>query len=240
MSVPAFSQLDNVSDWKGLLADPELHWKDGRSAKSLALSWTQAKGFPEEVRKVLAQSDCQELRDLTPAFLFPEYKVDMPHGKRASQTDLYVLAFTPANRPVVMMVEGKVNEAFGPLVSEWLSENNPGSLKAARLAAICDILGLAKDNIENRRYQLFHRTAAAVLEAKRINADQAIVLVHSFSQDNLWLDEFQSFVGLFGLELGKNELSKPVKIGEIETYFAWVHGELGNSGLSLGKRTMMF
>ena len=35
MSVPAFSQLDNVSDWKGLLADPELHWKDGRSAKSL-------------------------------------------------------------------------------------------------------------------------------------------------------------------------------------------------------------
>ena len=227
MSIPAFFRLNNVNDWKALLADPDLHWKDGYSAKSLAMSWTQAQGFPDEVKAVLAQSDRQELRELTPEFIFPEYKVDMPHGKRASQTDLYVLAFTPAHHPVVIMVEGKVNETFGPLVSEWLAENNPGSQKAARINAICELLGLPRENIENRRYQLFHRTASAILEARRIKADQAIVLVHSFSKDSLWFEEFQAFVELFGLKLGKNELSKPVMIGEIETHFAWVHGEVG-------------
>ena len=225
MSVPAFFQLDCVNDWKELLADPELHWKDGRSAKSLALSWTQAQGFPDEVKFVLAQCEQPELRDLTPAFLFPEYKVDMPHGKRASQTDLYVLAFTPTRQPVVIMVEGKVNETFGPLVSEWLAEKKTGSQKAERINDICELLGLPQDNINNRRYQLFHRTASAVLEARRINADHAMVLVHSFSTDSLWFDEFQAFVELFGLKLGKNELSQPVKIGAIDIYFAWVLGK---------------
>lgn len=226
MSVPAWFLLDSVDDWKELLADPELHWKDGHSAKSLALSWTQAQGFPVEVKSVLAQSDQPDLRDLTPAFLFPEYKVDMPHGKRASQTDLYVLAFTPTRQPVVIMVEGKVNEPFGPLVSEWLASENLGSQKAARIAAICDILGLLGQTITNLRYQLFHRTASAVLEARRIRADQAIVIVHSFSQEDLWFEEFQAFVGLYGLSIGKNELSQPVKNGELEIRFAWVHGTL--------------
>ena len=226
MSVPAFFQLDGVNDWKELLADPELHWKDGRSAKSLALSWTKAQGFPDEVRSVLAQSDQPELRDLTPAFLFPEYKVDMPNGRRASQNDIYVLAFTPKSKPVVIMVEGKVNEPFGPLVSEWLAENNPGSQKSARINAICDLLGLPKENINNRRYQLFHRTASAVLEARRIKADHAIVLVHSFSQESLWFDEFQTFVELFGLKLGKNELSQSVKMGAVNICFAWVIGKM--------------
>lgn len=235
MSIPAFFRLDNVNAWKALLADPDLHWKDGYSAKSLAMSWTQAQGFPDEVKAVLAQSERQEIRELTPEFLFPEYKVDMPYGRRASQTDLYVLAFTPARQPVVIMVEGKVNESFGPLVSEWLAENNPGSQKAARITAICDLLGLPKGNIENRRYQLFHRTASAVLEARRIKADQAIVLVHSFSKDSLWFDEFQSFVSLFELEIEKNRLSKAVQIGSITTCFAWIHGELAMGDTSKAK-----
>jgi hypothetical protein len=224
MSVPAFYQLDSVADWKELLADPELHWKDGRSAKSLALSWTQAQGFPDEVKSMFAQSDQLEYRGLTPAFYFPEYKVDMPHGKRASQTDLYVLAFTAEKQSVVIMVEGKVNEPFGPLVIEWLDSKNQGSQKEARITAICKLLGLEKANIMNRRYQLFHRTASAILEARRIGAERAVMMVHSFSKDDLWFEEFQTFVSLYGLEIGKNELSQPVKIGEIEISFAWVHG----------------
>ena len=224
MSVPPFFQLESVNDWKQLLADPELHWKEGRSAKSLALSWTQAQGFPDEVKSVFVKSDQFEFRSLTPAFYFPEYKVDMPHGQRASQTDLYVLAFTPKGHPVVIMVEGKVNEPFGPLVVEWLASKNQGSQKEARITAICELLGLEKESSMNRRYQLFHRTASAILEARRIAAERAVMMVHSFSKDDLWFEDFEAFVGLYGVDIAKNELSQSVKIGEVEISFAWVHG----------------
>jgi hypothetical protein len=55
----------------------------------------------------------------------PEYCVPLPDGRAASQNDLYVLGRI---RPdlAVMMVEGKVDESFGPLLEEWLREASDG------------------------------------------------------------------------------------------------------------------
>jgi hypothetical protein len=41
----------STDDWKRLLADPELHWKAGRSAHSLATEWQEAQGFPRSFRE---------------------------------------------------------------------------------------------------------------------------------------------------------------------------------------------
>ena len=51
-----FSPADEPADWQRLLAKPDLHWKTGHSAKSIAYSWTEAQGFPSEVRAVLDES----------------------------------------------------------------------------------------------------------------------------------------------------------------------------------------
>jgi hypothetical protein len=71
----------------------------------------------------------------------PEFKVQRPGGERASQNDIFVLARAPAGQ-VSIMVEGKVEESFGPLLGDWLEEASPG--KRERLAFLLETLGLAR------------------------------------------------------------------------------------------------
>ena len=40
------------------------------------------------------------------------------------------------------------------------------------------------------RYQLLHRTAAAVFDAQRFAAPHALMLIHSFSEQDAWLDDY--------------------------------------------------
>jgi hypothetical protein len=47
------------------------------------------------------------------------------------------------------------------------------------------------------RYQLFHRTAAAVVEARRFVSSAAAMILHSFSPEHRWFDDFAAFCALF-------------------------------------------
>ena len=38
-------------DWRQFLADPEKQWKDGYSAKSMAVTWQKSNGFPADLKK---------------------------------------------------------------------------------------------------------------------------------------------------------------------------------------------
>jgi hypothetical protein len=38
--------------------------------------------------------------------------------------------------------------------------------------------------IEDTQYQLLHRTVSAILEARKLNARNALMLIHSFSRKN--------------------------------------------------------
>lgn len=38
-----FSPADKAADWQQLLAKPDLHWRTGYSARSIAHSWTEAR-----------------------------------------------------------------------------------------------------------------------------------------------------------------------------------------------------
>jgi len=50
------------------------------------------------------------------------------------------------------------------------------------------------------RYQLFHRSASALLEADRYHADTALLLVHSFSPDDAGFADFAAFLRALGIE----------------------------------------
>lgn len=63
----------------------------------------------------------------------------------------------------VIAVEGKVEESFDDLVRNW----NTSASKQCRLVGLCATLGLDAGRVGNIRYQLIHRTASAVYEAKR-------------------------------------------------------------------------
>ena len=77
-----FAPADKPSDWQQLLADPIKHWKTAYSAKSIAYSWTEARGFPREVHAVLDASEATCLRDLEFLIGIPEHEVSLPGGRR--------------------------------------------------------------------------------------------------------------------------------------------------------------
>ena len=95
---------------------------------------------------------------------FFEKETDLRSRGRPSQTDLLAL-IGDGEGFAVLGVEGKVDEPFGPLVSEWLTEASAN--KRARLSVLQETLGLADHNVSNLRYQLLHRTTAAIYEAQR-------------------------------------------------------------------------
>lgn len=170
-----FVPTSGLEDWKKLLADPEKHWREGYSAHALASRWQATGGFPREILALLTAAG---FSDVAMPIGLPEHKVALPGGARASQTDLWILARTNDDL-ISIAVEGKVRESFGPTLAEWFAEQTEG--KAQRWAALCDLLGIGNDCDQMLRYQLVHRTASAILEAKRFHAYKAVMLVHSFS-----------------------------------------------------------
>ncbi|MFW9942559.1 MAG: DUF6946 family protein [Candidatus Thorarchaeota archaeon] len=216
--VPAKS----TEDWQRLLAEPKKHWKTGYSAKALASCWQKAKGFPKSVQNVFSQYG-KPFDNIEPLLIIPEHKVPLPGGYRPSQNDIWILARSRSEL-VSITVEGKVSEPFGPTIGEWLNHDSKG--KRQRLQYLCNELNLKKPIHEMIRYQLLHRTASAIIEAKRFNAKHAMMLVHSFSQKDEWFDDYDNFLSLFGLKGAVNKVSSTREISSINLYLAWIKGEM--------------
>lgn len=199
--------------WRQFLAKPELQWAQGYSARTLASCWEAADGLPPEIADVLEPSlGAAEL-----LVALPEHKTVLPGGRRESQSDVFGLLRAQSGL-VAMTVEGKVDEPFGPTVAEWLVGASPG--KRERLQAILDMLGVEGEPDGAIRYQLLHRTAAAVLEAQRFTAAAAAMVVHSFSPTRRWHEDYRRFAELLGLagDIGQAETvplpgGKPLHVG---------------------------
>jgi hypothetical protein len=202
--------------WRSLLADPETHWRKGYSARTLALCWEAAGGaFPPEIAALLPGGT-------QPLVIMPEWKTPLPGGRRESQSDVFVLA-SHAGGTIAITVEGKVNESFDALTTDWLGAATPG--KAERLAFLCSALGLPHATALGLRYQLLHRTAAAVIEARRFGAGAAAMIVHSFSQDARWLEDFEAFARALGADAGLGRSGQARLPDGLPLTLAWAKGE---------------
>lgn len=216
-----FIPANNPEDWKSLLAEPDKQWKTGYSAKALAYCWQEADGFPEEVRNVFIKSGIELFQNIELLLAFPEYKVPLSGGARPSQNDIFVLA-KGNNELVSIMVEGKVSEPFGETIAEWIGHASKGKQK--RLKCLLNELQLRDSQIGAIRYQLLHRTASAVIEAKKFNAQNALMLVHSFSQATEGFADYCRFLALFGLKGEENSLVLAKNVNGIDLYFSWIKG----------------
>lgn len=209
-----------ADDWRDFLADPILHWKTGYSAKSMAYAWEENAGMPPRIKAAL---NTAFEGDIEPLIVIPEYKVPLPGGRTQSQNDAFVFARI-GEKTAVIMIEGKVEEPFGDPISTWFDPSSKG--KVERLKYLTDTLGLVDSPPVHLRYQLFHRTASAVIEANRFKADMAIMLVHSFSQTHKWFGDYAAFADLMrcdGAHLG-NVVKSDLEI-ERPLYLGWVTGD---------------
>lgn len=155
---------------------------------SAAQSWEAAQGLPSEIAKLLGP-------DAELLLAIPEHKVALPGKGRESQCDIFALA-RAGGQTIALAVEAKVAEPFGPSVGEWLVGASPG--KITRLTALCELLGCAYPPPATLRYQLIHRSAAAVIEATRFKTDRAAMIVQSFAPDHLWFTDFAAFCQYLG------------------------------------------
>jgi hypothetical protein len=174
------------------LAEGERHWRKGKSAYELATSWIRSGEIPAPVQAVL--DTCPDYRDAELIQGLFEREVDLGTPGRRSQTDLMALIKLDHGY-AILAVEGKVEEPFGPLVGEW-RDGSPG--RERRLAALCATLGLNSAEAAPLRYQLLHRSASAVYEARRYGCDRALMLVHSFSATRASLPDFVAFAIAIG------------------------------------------
>ena len=213
LSVPIWRPEDVIPH----LAKGEQHWRKGYSARELAESWFLANGIPVSVKAVL--DDCPDYRDAAFIDGFFEREVDLGTPGAASQTDLMVIANTSRGLAVIA-VEGKVNEPFGNIVTEW---NDGSASKGRRLAKLCATLGIADDVAAGLRYQLLHRTASAVYEAHRYRAMEALMLVHSFSESQESFDDYSKFAEQMGMPITEpNKISSSKECEGVALRLGWV------------------
>jgi len=177
----AYEQSSSVEDWRKLQPKPYCRngrvvcpWQNDRSAFELATAWECANpNLPPEIKSLFGSS--AELLVAT-----PEHTTPLEGKGRVSQTD--VLAFVRAKgKEWVVAVEGKVDEGFGVPTCKWLKKGNFEN-KKKRLKDVVGKLGLSCHEVQDIRYQLLHRAACAVIEAKRFGVHRAAMVVHSFSQ----------------------------------------------------------
>jgi len=209
------------ADWQAMLADPVKHWRTGYSARTLAYCWEATEGFPPEINSVFSASQESELVGLSPVLAVPEFKVPLPGGTRSSQNDIFVLARSSTG-PVAIMVEGKVDESFGPTLNDWLAEASPG--KEKRLDFLLRTLGLPEKPPGDVRYQLLHRTASALITAEQYRAVAAVLLVHTFTKKQSGWHDYESFLRLFGVSAERGLLQRLPGKSAIPLFAAWVQG----------------
>jgi hypothetical protein len=217
-----YVESDGTCSWRARLADPSLHWKRQASAMELSVSWELAargpRGLPEAVERVLDTHPATSGARLL--FGVPEHRVSLPGGSRASQTDLWAVLRVDQGW-ISLAVEAKAREPFGPTVKEWLRESTPG--KRARITALCETLGVQQPVEESEiRYQLFHRAASAIIEASRIGAGTAMLLVQNFYADSTSWSDFESFVHMLGATACRDGICEVRCPGVERLLFAWV------------------
>lgn len=203
-----------IADWQSLLADPVRQWRAGYSAMAAAQSWQAAAGLPPEIDALLGGETELQLA-------IPEHKVPLPGRGADSQCDVFALVQAGA-QGVALAIEAKVDEPFGPTVAEWLRPRSDN--KQFRLSAICDLLGLDGPPPEVLRYQLLHRTAAAVLEAQRFRRPVAAMVVQSFSPGARWLEDFEAFARALDMDAGYGRLGRKRLPCGTELWIGWAQG----------------
>jgi len=213
-----YAPISGIADWQKLVEQRRAnHWKAGKSAHETALSWFNAN--PELPREINALLGGAELLAAT-----PEHETPLAGKGSGSHSD--VLAFVNMRGArCVVTVEGKVDEKFSnTTVEAWLKKaTTEGSRdnRTKRLNGIYDELGLTNPDAAKIRYQLLHRAAAAVIEAKRFNAGCAAMIVQSFSPEHAGFEDFAEFLELFGIDSAKRDTLYETDMPGMPLYFGW-------------------
>jgi len=220
------SEIKTLEDWQNIVGKDK--FKKGFSAYELAYSWLHKPGhFPESIQKIFNASDYQIFNDLVLNYAIVENPIFLDNFKGPSMNDLMVFAGSKRIKSsIVIAVEGKVNESFDKYIFEWIRDNseNPKKSRKNRLQYLNEQLGTCLTEESKIRYQLVHRTASAIIEAKKNGIDNAMLLIHSFKSKNKSkskcnFKDYNDFITLFGITNAEKQKIYQYKLGEFQNFF---------------------
>jgi len=224
-----FVPTRSAEDWRPLLAKPDEHWKEGYSAHCLATCWQGAIGVPPEISSLVLSHP--EFSGAAPELIIglPELQTSLPGGTTASQTDLFAIVAC-GDELIALGIEGKVAESFDETLGKWLADASSG--KKERLEYLCGLLELRPPLPEAIRYQLLHRAAAAVIEARRFKIKNVALVIHSFSPEHLWFSDFVGWCKLFGQVPERGKLVFLTTLSGTRLYAGWATGNVSRAGIA--------
>lgn len=182
--------IRSVAEWHDVAPprEPQLHWRDDRSAKELARAWFgDAAGdhdasVPPELAALFRSHDWTRCLRVESGVAELVTRLDDFRGE-GRNTDLLLTGYDGRTR-VVVGIEAKADEPFGPVTGEYESEAkqaNPDTKIPDRVTLLLESLfGEPSPQHRALRYQLLHACAATLIEAGKRQADLAVFIVHDF------------------------------------------------------------
>lgn len=177
-------RINSLIDWQNI-APPkrkDLHWKDGRSAKELAKYILSSNGnIPKEIEKILDGINCSENIQFIGE---PEAVTQLVGTGMGRNHDLLL-----KSDDIVIGIEAKADESLGKLVREEL-ENNISNNKRHRIESMYKFI-YGNEDLEryNPRYQLLTAAVGTLIEAEKINARKAMLLIITFKKNGCYKEE---------------------------------------------------
>ena len=221
-----------ICNWRERLAKPDSQWRRGFSAFETAVAWEKAScyaaGLPESIAQLFRGSIFGEAKLL---LAIAEHKVSLAGGLADSQCDVWALLHT-AFGGVSLSVEAKANEPFGEgneSLKDWLvagkSERSRGNREDRWAHISAHLPSAAKEAYLAVPYQLLHRCAAAVIEARRFGLPNAAFIVQSFApqlfgEPSENFEAFSRFCQAVNLKAGRGQM-QIATAGEIRLGIGW-------------------
>ena len=203
--------------WRELLADPPRHWRNDPSVERLADAWAaSAPKPPAEVRAAWAGTPFERFE---PTIAIPAYDVELPGGWHPVHNDL-LIAGTLGDELGIVMAQGKVDGSMGPHIDEVLHNPLPGKL--VRIGYLKNVLELPDPLPESTCYNLLDRTASPLIEAIRLEARYAAMIVMAFGSLDPCLEEYRQFAGLFGASGDPDRLEHLPPHENPELWIGWI------------------
>ena len=191
-----------ATDWRS----PDTQWERKFSAFETAVSWEGASrsesGLPQPIVALFSNS---VFGVPTILLAIAEHKVPLRRRGGDSQCDVWALLQTEAGG-LSLSVEAKAREPFGQgneSLRQWLDAGKTEESKANRRGRSIHVEeNLPKPTGEGYTqvpFQLLHRCAAAVIEAKRLGLPNAAFVVQAFGCHPESFDAFSRMCSAMGV-----------------------------------------
>ena len=211
-----------IFSWRERLANPGTQWRRRYSALEAAVSWESASstesGLPTPILNLLEHAYGNPKLLLAIA----EHKVPLPGGNADSQNDLWGLVKT-ATCIVSVTIEAKARESFGnETLAAWLRDPEaPPANRQTRWQYICDHLPPVQEGAYLPvAYQLLHRCASAVIEAKRFGLKHAACIIQAFETPLNRFEEFSQFCEVIGIQVPRGGIANAI-VGDVVLGIGW-------------------